>query len=71
MCNDVLYSVAPNCEQGEALVDGTDQYAQCGTSSTSSAVCGTNYQCYFDGYVYGCCPVKCKPSLALAADSDS
>uniref|UniRef100_A0A914VUL2 BPTI/Kunitz inhibitor domain-containing protein n=1 Tax=Plectus sambesii TaxID=2011161 RepID=A0A914VUL2_9BILA len=49
--------IAPQCQQGEALVNtGVDQYTQCGTTTTTS--CGSNYECTFDGYVYGCCPTK-------------
>ncbi|CAJ0941855.1 unnamed protein product, partial [Mesorhabditis belari] len=47
----------PQCPQGDAYKDYQGNYYTCSNSGTGN-VCPVNYECYFDGYVWGCCPTK-------------
>uniref|UniRef100_A0AC34QTC2 BPTI/Kunitz inhibitor domain-containing protein n=1 Tax=Panagrolaimus sp. JU765 TaxID=591449 RepID=A0AC34QTC2_9BILA len=47
----------PQCPQGDAYKDYQGNYYVCSNSGTGN-VCPVNYECYFDGYVWGCCPTK-------------
>uniref|UniRef100_A0A915PL09 BPTI/Kunitz inhibitor domain-containing protein n=1 Tax=Setaria digitata TaxID=48799 RepID=A0A915PL09_9BILA len=44
----------PQCPQGDAYKDYQGNYIVCSISDG----CPLNYECYFDGYVWGCCPTK-------------
>ncbi|VDP14869.1 unnamed protein product [Soboliphyme baturini] len=45
----------PVCPQGTALMQ-SNSYVYCSPGTLSN--CPVNYECYFDGQVYGCCPKK-------------
>uniref|UniRef100_A0A1I7UZ71 Kunitz/Bovine pancreatic trypsin inhibitor domain protein n=1 Tax=Caenorhabditis tropicalis TaxID=1561998 RepID=A0A1I7UZ71_9PELO len=47
----------PKCPQGRAYVDFSGKFMQCGEGLGGTA-CPANYECTFDGLVYGCCPSK-------------
>uniref|UniRef100_A0A1I7SU90 Kunitz/Bovine pancreatic trypsin inhibitor domain protein n=1 Tax=Bursaphelenchus xylophilus TaxID=6326 RepID=A0A1I7SU90_BURXY len=47
----------PQCPQGDAYKDYQGNYYVCSNSGNGN-VCPVNYECYFDGYVWGCCPTK-------------
>uniref|UniRef100_A0A1I7XAX5 Kunitz/Bovine pancreatic trypsin inhibitor domain protein n=1 Tax=Heterorhabditis bacteriophora TaxID=37862 RepID=A0A1I7XAX5_HETBA len=47
----------PQCPQGDAYKDYQGNYYVCSNSGTGNS-CPVNYECYFDGYVWGCCPTK-------------
>uniref|UniRef100_A0A915CB21 BPTI/Kunitz inhibitor domain-containing protein n=4 Tax=Parascaris univalens TaxID=6257 RepID=A0A915CB21_PARUN len=47
----------PQCPQGDAYKDYQGNYYVCSNSGAGNA-CPVNYECYFDGYVWGCCPTK-------------
>uniref|UniRef100_A0A914UM15 BPTI/Kunitz inhibitor domain-containing protein n=1 Tax=Plectus sambesii TaxID=2011161 RepID=A0A914UM15_9BILA len=57
----------PNCPQGQAYRDSAGKYFQC-AGSASSFVCPINYECYYDGFLYGCCPIQ---SYTCSLQSDS
>ncbi|MFH4983825.1 hypothetical protein AB6A40_010534 [Gnathostoma spinigerum] len=46
---------APQCPKGEAF---KDHYGKFHTCSHTQNKCPENSECYFDGYVWGCCPSK-------------
>lgn len=48
------YLAEPKCPQGRAYTDSTGKFYQCSDAS----ICPVNYECFFDGQVYGCCPSK-------------
>ena len=48
----------PKCIQGNALKDSYNAYIICGGTTTLRKTCPANYQCYFDGTNYGCCPTQ-------------
>lgn len=50
-------SAEPQCPQGDAYKDYQGNYYVCSNSGTGNS-CPVNYECYFDGYVWGCCPTK-------------
>ncbi len=50
----------PQCTQGKALKDSYDKFIVCGGTSTTISTCPGNYDCFFDGNTYGCCPTKGK-----------
>lgn len=45
--------------QGEADKDSAGNYYSCSLTASGSN-CRLNYECYFDGFMFGCCPSKCK-----------
>uniref|UniRef100_A0A914UKY9 BPTI/Kunitz inhibitor domain-containing protein n=1 Tax=Plectus sambesii TaxID=2011161 RepID=A0A914UKY9_9BILA len=47
----------PNCPQGQAYKDFNGNYFVCSNTRVGN-VCPKNYDCYYDGYVWGCCPTK-------------
>ncbi|VDM45373.1 unnamed protein product [Toxocara canis] len=47
----------PQCPQGDAYKDYQGNYYVCSNSGTGNT-CPVNYECFFDGYVWGCCPTK-------------
>ncbi|KAK6732185.1 hypothetical protein RB195_016518 [Necator americanus] len=47
----------PQCPQGDAYKDYQGNYYVCSNSGAGNS-CPVNYECYFDGYVWGCCPTK-------------
>ncbi|KAK6039844.1 Kunitz/Bovine pancreatic trypsin inhibitor domain protein [Cooperia oncophora] len=47
----------PQCPQGDAYKDYQGNYYVCSNSGVGNS-CPVNYECYFDGYVWGCCPTK-------------
>uniref|UniRef100_A0A914C9V7 BPTI/Kunitz inhibitor domain-containing protein n=1 Tax=Acrobeloides nanus TaxID=290746 RepID=A0A914C9V7_9BILA len=47
----------PQCPQGDAYKDYQGNYYVCSNSGAGN-VCPVNYECYFDGYVWGCCSTK-------------
>ncbi|KAI1724653.1 kunitz/Bovine pancreatic trypsin inhibitor domain-containing protein [Ditylenchus destructor] len=54
-CENVIPE--PQCTQGDAYKDFQGNYYVCSNSGTGNT-CPVNYECYFDGYVWGCCPTK-------------
>ncbi|KAI6235899.1 hypothetical protein M3Y95_00100300 [Aphelenchoides besseyi] len=54
-CENVIPE--PQCPQGDAYKDYQGNYYVCSNSGSGNA-CPVNYECYFDGYVWGCCPTK-------------
>uniref|UniRef100_A0A158R459 BPTI/Kunitz inhibitor domain-containing protein n=1 Tax=Syphacia muris TaxID=451379 RepID=A0A158R459_9BILA len=54
----------PRCAQGQAFRDSSGNFVQCGHTSS----CPPNYECYFDGTLYGCCPTK---AYTCSLNSDS
>lgn len=50
-------SAEPQCSQGDAYKDYQGNYYVCSNSGTGNS-CPVNYECNFDGYVWGCCPTK-------------
>uniref|UniRef100_A0A914UJW3 BPTI/Kunitz inhibitor domain-containing protein n=1 Tax=Plectus sambesii TaxID=2011161 RepID=A0A914UJW3_9BILA len=57
----------PNCLQGKAYKDAFGNYYQCSNNGIGN-VCPQNYDCYYDGYLWGCCPNKAY-TCSLSADS--
>ena len=49
----------PQCVQGSAYKDAAGKFTICSTGTFAGA-CQTNYECYFDGFMRGCCPIKCE-----------
>ncbi|EJD73670.1 hypothetical protein LOAG_18918 [Loa loa] len=47
----------PQCPQGDAYKDNHGNYFICSNSNTIDT-CPPNYECHFDGYLWGCCPTK-------------
>ncbi|PAV76107.1 hypothetical protein WR25_21575 isoform B [Diploscapter pachys] len=47
----------PQCPQGDAYKDYQGNYYVCSNSGAGNS-CPVNFECYFDGYVWGCCPTK-------------
>uniref|UniRef100_A0AC34GWY3 BPTI/Kunitz inhibitor domain-containing protein n=1 Tax=Panagrolaimus sp. ES5 TaxID=591445 RepID=A0AC34GWY3_9BILA len=47
----------PRCAQGQAYKDHTGTFVTCSTNRAKST-CPANYDCYFDGNMFGCCPTK-------------
>lgn len=47
----------PRCPQGQPYKDNNGKAVTC-SSSRSKSTCPANYECYFDGYMFGCCPNK-------------
>uniref|UniRef100_A0A914CMN3 BPTI/Kunitz inhibitor domain-containing protein n=1 Tax=Acrobeloides nanus TaxID=290746 RepID=A0A914CMN3_9BILA len=45
----------PRCVQGQAYKDTFGNFVQC---HLGAAACPPNYECSFDGNMYGCCPTK-------------
>ncbi|VDN20575.1 unnamed protein product, partial [Gongylonema pulchrum] len=54
-CENVISE--PQCPQGDAYKDSRGNYFVCSNSGTGN-VCPVNYECSFDGNVWGCCPTK-------------
>ncbi|VDK81188.1 unnamed protein product [Litomosoides sigmodontis] len=52
-------SAGPRCPQGEAYRDDRGNYFVCSNSKT----CPPNYECYFNGYLWSCCPTKAHTCL--------
>lgn len=61
--------VEPKCPHGRAYKDRNGNFAQCSGLTTglphssdkvASTQCPVNFQCFFDGSVWGCCPTKCE-----------
>ncbi|KAK0420841.1 hypothetical protein QR680_014918 [Steinernema hermaphroditum] len=55
----------PRCVQGQAYKDTFGNFVQCAHGMTK---CPANYECYFDGSMWGCCPTK---SYTCSLNSDS
>ncbi|VDD86305.1 unnamed protein product [Enterobius vermicularis] len=69
---DTMHDSEPKCPQGRAYTDSTGKFYQCSDAS----ICPVNYECFFDGQVYGCCPSKAftcslQPSKGIACGSGS
>uniref|UniRef100_A0A914CB91 BPTI/Kunitz inhibitor domain-containing protein n=1 Tax=Acrobeloides nanus TaxID=290746 RepID=A0A914CB91_9BILA len=47
----------PRCPQGQAYKDHSGSFVACSTNRAKST-CPANYECTFDGNMFGCCPTK-------------
>ncbi|CAJ0580667.1 unnamed protein product, partial [Mesorhabditis spiculigera] len=47
----------PRCLQGQSYKDSSAKFVTCSTTRSKST-CPANYECYFDGNMFGCCPTK-------------
>ncbi|WKX99529.1 hypothetical protein Q1695_014424 [Nippostrongylus brasiliensis] len=47
----------PRCLQGQAYKDSVGKFVTCSTNRAASS-CPVNYECYYDGNMFGCCPTK-------------
>ncbi|KAL3103012.1 hypothetical protein niasHT_026460 [Heterodera trifolii] len=58
-CQNTCENVTPEpqCPQGDAYKDYQGNYFTCSNTGNGNT-CPVNYECYFDGYVWGCCPTK-------------
>ncbi|KAL4002748.1 Kunitz/Bovine pancreatic trypsin inhibitor domain family protein [Acanthocheilonema viteae] len=52
----------PQCPQGDAYKDSQGNYFVCSNSNTAGT-CPLNYECHFDGYLWGCCPTRAHACL--------
>ncbi|KAH7731228.1 protein T22F7.3 [Aphelenchoides avenae] len=50
-------ALEPKCPQGRAHRDSNGNFYKCSTKN-GGKTCPPNYQCFFDGSSYGCCPTK-------------
>ncbi|KIH61470.1 Kunitz/Bovine pancreatic trypsin inhibitor domain protein, partial [Ancylostoma duodenale] len=57
-------SAEPKCVQGQAFRNQFGDFITC----TSGIGCPSNYECYYDGEQWGCCPTKAF-TCSLNADS--
>uniref|UniRef100_A0A914YYM5 BPTI/Kunitz inhibitor domain-containing protein n=1 Tax=Panagrolaimus superbus TaxID=310955 RepID=A0A914YYM5_9BILA len=55
----------PRCMQGQAYKDTFGNFVQCNHGASN---CPPNYECYFDGNLWGCCPTK-SYTCSLTQDS--
>ncbi len=55
-----MYFLAePHCIQGQAFKDSFGNFVQCGNGNMLGAsICPKNYECHYDGNLWGCCPTK-------------
>uniref|UniRef100_A0A0R3S3S0 Kunitz/Bovine pancreatic trypsin inhibitor domain protein n=1 Tax=Elaeophora elaphi TaxID=1147741 RepID=A0A0R3S3S0_9BILA len=54
----VMYLITePRCPQGDAYKDSQGNYLIC-SNSNGVDPCPPNYECHYDGYLWGCCPMK-------------
>uniref|UniRef100_A0A1I8EWG0 BPTI/Kunitz inhibitor domain-containing protein n=1 Tax=Wuchereria bancrofti TaxID=6293 RepID=A0A1I8EWG0_WUCBA len=63
----------PRCPQGDAYKDNNGNYFVCSDSNTAKT-CPPNYECHFDGNLWGCCPTKeytCQISFSKGCDGNS
>lgn len=60
-----FFLAEPKCVQGQAYKDTFGNFVQC---NHGTATCPPNYECYFDGNLWGCCPTK-PYTCSLTADS--
>ncbi|KJH51381.1 Kunitz/Bovine pancreatic trypsin inhibitor domain protein [Dictyocaulus viviparus] len=47
----------PECPHGDVYKDNEGNHFACSNSSAENT-CPTNYECYFDGRAWGCCPME-------------
>ncbi|KAK6742664.1 hypothetical protein RB195_010116 [Necator americanus] len=47
----------PRCLQGQAYKDNTGKFVTCSTNRAATS-CPVNYECHYDGNIFGCCPSK-------------
>uniref|UniRef100_A0A914UKJ1 BPTI/Kunitz inhibitor domain-containing protein n=1 Tax=Plectus sambesii TaxID=2011161 RepID=A0A914UKJ1_9BILA len=59
----------PQCTQGDAYKDSSGNYFQCSNIGLGSA-CPANFECVYDGYLWGCCPTKTY-TCSLSSDGGS
>ena len=60
LLNGVPFAAQPQCIQGLAYKDSFGKYYTCaGSSTTTGTQCPANYECYYDGFMWGCCPIRC------------
>ncbi|EPB69115.1 Kunitz/Bovine pancreatic trypsin inhibitor domain protein [Ancylostoma ceylanicum] len=50
-------SPEPRCLQGQAYKDNSGKFVTCSTNRAASS-CPVNYECHYDGSMFGCCPSK-------------
>jgi hypothetical protein len=56
--NMKIFNLAePRCPQGQAYKDHSGSFVACSTNRAKST-CPANYECTFDGNMFGCCPTK-------------
>lgn len=58
----VIFLAEPKCAHGRALKDSHSNFIYCGAVSEQlqTQSCPVNFQCYYDGKTYGCCPTQSK-----------
>lgn len=53
----IFLSAEPRCLQGQAYKDNSGKFVTCSTNRAASS-CPVNYECHYDGNMFGCCPSK-------------
>ncbi|EYB98142.1 hypothetical protein Y032_0134g1880 [Ancylostoma ceylanicum] len=56
-CQSFEYTAEPRCLQGQAYKDNSGKFVTCSTNRAASS-CPVNYECHYDGSMFGCCPSK-------------
>ncbi|VDN22387.1 unnamed protein product, partial [Cylicostephanus goldi] len=56
-CQSFEFTAEPRCLQGQAYKDNSGKFVTCSTNRAASS-CPANYECHYDGSMYGCCPSK-------------
>uniref|UniRef100_A0A0N5AE10 Kunitz/Bovine pancreatic trypsin inhibitor domain protein n=1 Tax=Syphacia muris TaxID=451379 RepID=A0A0N5AE10_9BILA len=55
-CKNVVQE--PKCQHGRAYKDLNGNFVHCSGGKGTGQQCPANFQCFYDGTSYGCCPTK-------------